>query len=324
MRCINKFFSVGLCLALVCSIAGCGEPEEELANAYNMPVSSYRSTLTNDSMEYFANDFCVGGLTNIGTDTTDSQVAVGAGVFNLETDEITYAQNIYDKLYPASTTKILTAYIALTEGNLDDVVTVSESILDLDADSSNCGLQVGDQLTLRDLLYGLMMRSGNDAAVAIAEYISGDVDSFATKMNEVANAMGATHSHFMNPHGLPDEEHFTSVYDLYLIFQHAIKEDLFCDIIHASSYTTTYRMKDQSEKTVEWQSTNRYFTGEANVPEGFTVIGGKTGTTGDAGYCLVLLSENSAGERIVSIVLKADCRINLYLLMNQMLSGFGN
>ena len=179
-------------------------------------------------------------------------------------------------------------------------------------------------MTLRDLLYGLMMRSGNDAAIAIAEHLSGDTESFAVKMNEEARLLGATASHFVNPNGLPDEDHYTSVYDLYLMFQAAIKDDTFCDLIRATSYTTNYTHADGSAATQDWSSTNRYFSGEAEAPEGFTVIGGKTGTTGDAGYCLVLLTENAAGEQIISIVLKADCRSNLYLLMNQVLAGYGN
>lgn len=95
---------------------------------------------------------------NIGNDTTDSQVAEGAGTFNLATNTVTYAQNIYEKLYPASTTKILTAYIALKYGNLEDYVTVSENAADQASDSSVCGLKAGDVVQLKDLLYGMMLK----------------------------------------------------------------------------------------------------------------------------------------------------------------------
>lgn len=324
MKCINRILAVLLVPALALSASGCGKKETEIANRYNIYQTAYQTEGMDVSNSFFAESLCVGGLENLGTDTTDSQVAEGAGVFHTATGEITYAQNIYERLYPASTTKILTAYIALKEGNLDDVVTVSENAVDLESDSSNCGLLAGDKMTLRDLLYGLMMRSGNDAAIAIAEHLSGDTESFAVKMNEEARMLGATASHFVNPNGLPDENHYTSVYDLYLMFQAAIKDDTFCDLIRTTSYTTNYTHADGSAATQDWSSTNRYFSGEATAPEGFTVIGGKTGTTGDAGYCLVLLTENAAGEQIISIVLKADCRSNLYLLMNQVLSGYGN
>ncbi len=323
MKCTNKILAGILCSCLMLSVSGCGKETVEVANQYDIAKTAYQTESMDKSNTFFAHDLCVGGIENVGLENTDSQVAEGAGVFNTVTGEIPYSKNIYEQLYPASTTKILTAYIALKEGNLDDMVTISENAVDLDSDSSNCGLLAGDKMSLRDLLYGLMMKSGNDAAIAIAEHISGDVEAFAARMNEEARKLGATASNFVNPHGLPDENHYTSVYDLYLLFSAAISDDRFCDLIRTTSYTVNYTHADGSEATADWSSTNRYFVDEQS-PEGFTIIGGKTGTTGEAGYCLVLLSENSAGEQIVSIVLKADCKINLYLLMNQILSGYGN
>lgn len=275
-------------------------------------------------MAYFGANLCVGGIENIGLDTTDQQVCEGAGVFNTATGEIPYAKNIYERLYPASTTKVLTCYLALQYGNLDDIVTVSANAVDMASDSSVCGLKAGDQITLRDLLYGLMLRSGNDAAVAIAEYISGDVETFAGLMNNTAAGLGATGTHFVNPNGLPDENHYTTVYDLYLILNAAMQDTTFLDIIQAPGYTANYIDATGTPVTQEWASTNKYIAGTENAPEGITIIGGKTGTTGEAGYCLVLLSQNSSGQNIISIVLKADCRDNLYLLMNEMLQQYGN
>ena len=326
MKCINKITAGVLALALVsATLAGCGSKPEAWKNTYPVYENAMQSAeAQTESDPFFSASLCTGGYENVGMDTTDSQVAEGAGVFNTATHEIPYAQNIYEKLYPASTTKILTAYIALKYGNLDDVVTISANALDIDPNSSTCGLQVGDQMTLRDLLYGMMMKSGNDAAIAIAEHISGDVATFADKMNEEAAKLGATTSHFVNPNGLPDENHYTSVYDLYLLFQAALTNDDFRNIIQTTTYTSNYTSAAGEAKTQEWTSTNQYFTGDETAPEGFTILGGKTGTTGDAGYCLVLLSQNAAGQEIISIVLKADCRINLYLLMNQILTGYGN
>jgi D-alanyl-D-alanine carboxypeptidase (penicillin-binding protein 5/6) len=127
----------------------------------------------------------------------------------------------------------------------------------------------------------------------------------------------------MNPNGLPNPDHYTSVYDLYLIFRVALEDPTFVDIIQSKSYDATYQ---SGEETVDvtWENTNQYLAGTSTAPDGFTVVGGKTGTTGDAGYCLVLYSYNAAGDPIISIVLKADGKSNLYLLMNQMLSGFAN
>ena len=261
---------------------------------------------------------------NVGMESTDSKVAEGAGTFNLATNTVTYAQNIYEKLYPASTTKILTAYIALKYGNLEDYVTVSENAANQASDSSVCGLKAGDVVQLKDLLYGMMLKSGNDAAIAIAEHLGGSVEGFADMMNQEALAMGATRSHFVNPNGLPDENHYTSVYDLYLIFQNAVQNQTFVDIISTMSYDVVYTDVNGSSVEKTWENTNQYLTGKEKAPEGITVVGGKTGTTGAAGYCLVLYSYNASGQPIVSIVLKADGKSNLYLLMNEMLSGFAN
>lgn len=222
-------------------------------------------------------------------------------------------------MYPASTTKILTAYVALKYGDLNGIYTVSENAADQASDSSVCNLKAGEQLSLQQLLYGLLLRSGNDAAIVIAEGISGDVSSFAELMNKEAKMLGATDSHFVNANGLQDENHYTTVYDLYLIFQAAIQNPTFVDIIHTTEYTVDYLDPNGMSIQQVWTSTNKYLMGTEAAPDGITVIGGKTGTTNDAGYCLVLLSNNAAGDQIISIVMKADCRNNLYYYMNELL-----
>jgi D-alanyl-D-alanine carboxypeptidase (penicillin-binding protein 5/6) len=309
-------------------IVGCGGEVSDIGQAYDLyqtTAGAGISVASTDSVKtYFADALCVADDIAIGTDTTDAQVAEGAGTFNLATGEIVYAKNIYEKLYPASTTKILTAYIALKYcDDLDAYVTISEYAATQASDSSVCGLKAGDVIRLRDLLYGMMLRSGNDAAIAIAEYVAGDIDSFAELMNQEAAAVGAVRSHFVNPNGLPDSEHYTSVYDLYLIFQAALQNETFVDIISTSSYDVAYTSDGETIETT-WENTNQYLSGQTSAPDGFTVVGGKTGTTGDAGYCLVLYSYNPSGQPIISIVLKADGKSNLYLLMNEMLRGFAN
>lgn len=329
MKCINKILCMTLTAVLVFS-AGCGENNKtELASPYDVYQTTANlgisASTTTAGKTYFADNLCVAEDTAIGTDTTDSQVAEGAGAFNLATGSVVYAKNIYEKLYPASTTKILTAYITLKYcEDLDVFVTVSEYAADQASDSSVCGLKAGDVIKLRDLLYGLMLRSGNDAAIAIAEHISGDVDSFAVLMNQEALALGATQSHFVNPNGLPDTNHYTTVYDLYLLFQAALANEQFVNIIQTKSYDVVYTDAQGNPVEKNWENTNQYLTGHTKTPEGFTVIGGKTGTTGEAGYCLVLYSMNPSGQPIISIVLKADGKSNLYLLMNEMLQEFAN
>ncbi len=312
------------------SASGCGTraaslvvPYEiyDMSDAYGVSVSP---AAVGGDASYFSEGLCVSEDISLGTDTTDSQVAEGAGAFNLATGSVLYAKNLYERLYPASTTKILTAYIALTHcDDLDAFVTVSHSAVDLEPDSSVCGLKEGDVIRLRDLLYGMILRSGNDAANAVAEYVSGDTASFAQLMNETAWSIGATHSHFVNPHGMPDADHYTTVYDMYLIFAKALENEQFASLIATTSYDVAYT--DRSGKLVKqtWPNTCQYMSGRASAPDGITVVGGKTGTTGDAGYCLALYSLNTKGEPVISIVFKADARSNLYLLMNEILQQYG-
>ncbi|MEE1029105.1 MAG: D-alanyl-D-alanine carboxypeptidase family protein [Agathobacter sp.] len=325
MKCTKSLSKIIRLLCIFCVAAvfvtGCGN-EKDFENAYDVYSSNYSYEETN--YEYFSHDLCVTNNVNYGTDSTDSQVASGAGAFNLDTKEVVYSQNIFEKLYPASTTKILTAYIIIKYGNLDDMVTVSENASNPGESSSVCGIKEGDIISVNNLLYGLMLESGNDAAIALAEYYSGSVEAFADVMNSEAKKLGATASNFVNPHGLPDENHYTTVYDMYLIMQAAVSLDKFNEIINTATYDVTYTNKNNNAVSDTYKNTCHYITGATTAPEGMTVVGGKTGTTYDAGYCLVLYSYNKNNERIISIVFKADGRSNLYLLMNQILAGFAN
>lgn len=328
MKCINKL-KIGIPILLACAMLGGCTSREELENAYQVYDTSDCYQLTNSTVQkqvtLMAEDLCVGGAENTVSDAVDADYAESAAVFSVDDEEITYAKNIYEKRYPASTTKILTAYIALKYGNLDDTLTVSSEAIDsLMYGSSICGLKAGDTLTLDQALYGLMLCSGNDAANVIAEHISGSTEKFAELMNEEALALGATQSHFTNAHGLPDENHYTTAYDLYLIFNAAIQDERFVNYISTKTYETSYQ--DASGETVDqvWVNTNGYLKGTYDEPENVTVVGGKTGTTGDAGSCLVLLSRNQSDKPVISIILKGDSKSHLYTLMTELLTNFSN
>ena len=249
----------------------------------------------------------------------DVSLAEGVGLFDITNYETLYAKNVHEKLFPASTTKILTAYITLKYGNLEDVVTVSRNHIILESGSSHCGLKAGDQISVKELLYGLMLKSANDAANVLADYISGSTEKFADLMNKEAMLLGATNSHFVNAHGLHDEEHYTTIYDLYLIFQNALYNETFREICGSTSYTASYKNSAGNPVTVEWENTMQYFTRNKIAPEGVTVLAGKTGTTTKALSCLALLSENEAGEEFISIILKSRDRGVLYDQMNDLL-----
>lgn len=257
---------------------------------------------------------------SMGSVETDSGLKA-AGLFSLDDKKILYGQNIHKKLYPASTTKILTALVALKYGDLSDTVTISKKATVFPIGASLCEVREGDTLTLRELLYGLMLPSGNDAAVAIAEHISGSVEEFAKLMNSCAYSIGATNTHFVNPNGLHDDNHYTTAYDLYLIFNQCIQYEEFNKILEESTHTTTITGKDGNLREVTWETTCFYGTGEAEKPTTVDVVGGKTGNTSEAKRCLILLSKDKQDKSYVSVVMGAETKPLVYENMNNMLNA---
>ena len=311
-----------LCLTCIAAVfmTGCGT---KIENAYDTYSTDYINGYSGSN--YFASNLCVTNDVNFGQDNMQfAKTAEGAGAFNIDTHQVLYSQNLFEKLYPASTTKILTAYIILKNCDLNATVTVSHDAANPGHSSSVCGLKEGDVITVQDLLYGLLLESGNDAAIALAEYCSGSVEEFAKLMNSTAKSFGATNSSFVNPSGLPDENHYTTIYDMYLIFSNAISLESFVAIISSQTHDVAYTNAQGAAVSKTFKNTCGYLTGAYTAPENVTVTGGKTGTTGEAGHCLVLLSQNAKNERIISIVYKADGKKDLYSFMNEILSGFAN
>lgn len=301
-------------------MTGCGT---KIENAYDTYSTDYINGYSGSN--YFASNLCVTNDVNFGQDNMQfAKTAEGAGAFNIDTHQVLYSQNLFEKLYPASTTKILTAYIILKNCDLNATVTVSHDAANPGHSSSVCGLKEGDVITVQDLLYGLLLESGNDAAIALAEYCSGSVEEFAKLMNSTAKSFGATNSSFVNPSGLPDENHYTTIYDMYLIFSNAISLESFVAIISSQTHDVAYTNAQGAAVSKTFKNTCGYLTGAYTAPENVTVTGGKAGTTGEAGHCLVLLSQNAKNERIISIVYKADGKKDLYSFMNEILSGFAN
>ena len=306
---------------LLCS-CGMGNSADGVTSLYDTYQSSYTTGRVQSS--FFAQNLCKTSDINFGTSSVNSSFAGAAGVFNMDTREVVYSQNLFEKLYPASTTKIMTAYIIIRSCDLDDQVTISENAANPGADSSVCGLKEGDVITVRDLLYGLLLPSGNDAAIALAEYYSGSVDAFVELMNETAAQLGASGTHFANSCGLPDDDHYTTVYDMYLIYSQAVLLQEFVTISGTDRYHAVYTNAKGNEVSNTWENTCRYITGYVDLPDGFTALSAKTGTTNAAGYCLCLYTENAKQQRIISIVFKGDNRADMYILMNQILKGFAN
>ena len=317
VRCIDKkrrLLSIILIIAILS--AGCISKKEKIVTEYE--TTNYDRYLYEG--ELFANQLCV---SNENVSLNDFEVASSlhaAALFGVDLGGRRFTEQKHDRLFPASTTKILTLYLALKYGTLSDEVTVSKNAVSVPSDSSVAGLREGEQLTLEDLLYGLMLPSGNDSAVAIAEHISGSVDAFVQLMNQEANALGATNSHFVNPHGYHDKDHYTTAYDLYLIFNQGIQNEKFVDIISSPSYTTDIKEPDGSVRSVTWRQSNLFVNGTRTAPENVTVVGGKTGTTDEAGACLVLYEQDSQSRPYISVVMGAESKNALYTTMDSLLS----
>ena len=322
MKCINKRYAYLIINSiLVVSLCGCGK--DSLPLSYERAAS--QNTLSQDQMaDPFASDLCVinGDFTE-GTEVTIEKESA-AGLFDVNHNEVIYAQNIHERLNPASLTKIMTALVAIKYGNTEDTIICSENVKITESGATVCGLKAGDKLTLNQALHALLINSANDAAVAIAEHIGGSVEGFADMMNEEAVLLGATNSHFVNPHGLTENEHYVTAYDMYLIMNAAMQYEVFNEIIHMSEYSTVYYASDDSEKEMSFRSTNLFFRDDYSAPDKITVIGGKTGTTNAAGSCLILLSKDTGGNPYISVILRASERALLYEEMTDLLEEINN
>ena len=267
----------------------------------------------------FAEDLCVvsGNVNESGVNLENAQTGA---LFDLNNINTLYAKNPNTQVHPASLTKIMTALVGLKYASPDLMLTASENVLITESGAQLCGLKPGDQMTLEQALHILLLYSANDVAVLIAEGIAGSVDGFCDLMNEEAQAIGATNSHFTNPNGLTQEGHYVTAYDMYLIFSEALKYSLFNEIIQMPSYETVYYTADGSQKELSVENTNLYVKSAYSSPEQITIIGGKTGTTAAAGHCLILYSRDSSRNPYISVIMNADSAENLYAYMNELLS----
>lgn len=202
-----------------------------------------------------------------------------------ETGMILYEKNTDNPQLIASITKVMTAIIAIEHGDLSDQVKISQQAVS--AEGSSIYLIENESMSLEDLIYGLMLRSGNDAAVAIAEHIAGSVEGFVYLMNEKAEWLGMDETHFANPHGLDADDHYSTAKDIAQLMRYAMDDDVFATINRAKSY--------QSEKrTYSWSNKNKLLTNYYPY-----TIGGKTGYTRAAGRTLVSVAEKEGIQLIV-------------------------
>ncbi len=222
-----------------------------------------------------------------------SMSAKSAVLIDASTGRLLYEKNAYEKMPMASTTKIMTAVVALEYGNVNDTVVAGKNACGVEG--SSIWLSQGEKMSLSDMLFGLMLASGNDAAIAIAEHVGGSVEGFVGMMNETAQKIGAYNTHFANPNGLPSKDHYTTAYDLALISAYAMSNDYFREIVK-----TQY-------KTLPWEGHewDRVVKNKNKILWNYEGGNGiKTGYTKAAGRCLAAAAERD-GMQLIAVALDA-------------------
>lgn len=227
--------------------------------------------------------------------------AEGAVLMDAATGKVLFGKNQDTQFYPASITKVMTALLVLERCSLNDVVTFSASATtNLESGAVSLKITEGDQLTVEQALYGLLLKSANEIGNGLAEHVGGSISGFADLMNEKAKSLGCKNTHFVNPHGLNDSTHKTTPYDMALILRAALQNDTFRKI----DSTLTYEFpatKNAGARTITmghkmmYPSDSRYYQG---------IIGGKTGYTSLAGNTLVTGAERD-GVRLIAVVMKS-------------------
>ena len=220
-------------------------------------------------------------------------VAQSAAVVDSYSGDFLFAKNENAKQYPASSTKILTALIVIESGDLEHLVTVDPT--DTKVEPSSLGLKPGEQYTRRQLLFGLLLKSANDVAMALARDNAGSIQAFAEKMNLRAAQLGATSSHFVNPHGLHDPNHYTTAHDLVLIGRAAMQQPLFREIV-STVYYTWRAPSGQIDQLRNHNRLLRHFAGCNGLKTGYTRIAQQ----------VLVSSALRGGHEVISVVLHTD------------------
>lgn len=242
-------------------------------------------------------------ISNADEENIPNIASPSAILMDLKTGKILYQKNIDKKMYPASLTKVMTAIIVLENCNLNEIATVSyDAVMSISPGYVTANLQVGEELTVEQLLYVLMVGSSNDAAIVLAEHVSGSVEEFAKVMNEKAKEIGCTSTNFVNPNGAHDGNHYSTAYDLALIAKYAMQDETFRTLISTTSYklptTNKYDKEDRLFNTTNAliMKNNTYYYKYAT--------GVKTGFTTPAKNCLIA-SANNGDLELLTVVLGA-------------------
>ena len=319
MKCLDKIVVLSMIVIMITSLCACGK--EEIPLSYGTLQSNESYTIetgeTQTQLKLFAADLCATATDITDTSTIAATDLNAACIYDINREKVLYSYQANERLNPASLTKIMTALLVLENCNMDDVVTVGDVTIYEDG-VQLFNLKTGDRISVQNLLYAMLVYSANDVALALAQYVAGSEEAFAEMMNQRALELGATNTHFVNPHGLSHEEHYTTAYDLYLIFNAVAKYDLFLQVINTASYTVEYTTADGTYTSKEILTTNKFLSEIYDTPDGITVVGGKTGSTMAAGKCIILYTTDSAMNPYICVVMGAGNEEQLYHTIQQL------
>lgn len=316
-RCFIIIFVIIICFTL---LTGCNYQSYDTSSKLHISTTPELPIVRPESL---ASDNVVIPYDAYVYDNSDSEYGSGL-LINQTQNSVIYAVNPHKRIYPASMTKILTALIvmdAVESGqiSLNDTVVVGKKIEFNEDNVAILGLQPGDYITVNSLMHALLISSLNDCAVVLARYVGGNVSSFVELMNKKAAQLGATNSHFVNPHGLHDNNHYTTPYDLYLIFKEFLRHDTLLQIDSKSKYNISYTRNDE-KVDVELNATNAFLSNSFEMPTGYHITGWKTGTTEKAGNCIILeFVSDETGDKYICLVSNATDHEALYQNVSDML-----
>lgn len=253
---------------------------------------------------------CIGVFNNATTVNAADNWPSGPSIYGTagvlieaSTGTVLYDKKSHKKMYPASITKIMTALLTIEHCKMDEVVTFSENAINgLEYGDANMACSIGEQLTVKDCLYALMLQSANEVATALGEHISGSTKAFAELMNQRAKEAGATDTHFTNANGLHNPNHYVTAYDMAMITRAAAQYPAFNDIVNTTTYTIKKNNKRKEDATaiqrhkMVWPSSGYYYDG---------IIGGKTGFTDQSGTTLVTYAKRD-GMTLIAVVLQSN------------------
>ncbi len=269
----------------------------------------------------FADDLTVSDPSVVIEGLRLTQTTERALLFNLDDNTPLFAQGIYTKAYPASLSKLMTAIMTMRFCDMEETMVMEPGDFDLEEGSQVSGMQPGDTVTIGQLFHALVVYSANDAAMALARRIDGSVEVFVEEMNQIAGEMGLVNTHFTNPTGLHDPENYSCAYDIYLLLREAFRYTAYQDAARLNVYTLRVTTAEGGTRTRVLDSTDKFLTGERSLPAGVTLLGGKTGTTPEAGANLAVFVQNKMGVPYIAVIMNADTRAVLYDDMYTLLSA---